>query len=82
MTGLPPPTHRAQVLLLSARNALLSRLVLGGRASPDALKKFSRLAFGAFGLGAMGRAGPSQEQVGGWGWEGLGPPHRAEPSGD
>lgn len=55
--------HPDQVLLLSARNALLSRLVLGGRASPDALKKFSRLAFGAFGLGAMGRAGPSQEQI-------------------
>ncbi len=69
-----PPT-RPQVLLLSARNALLSRLVLSGRASPDALKKFSRLAFGAFGLGALGRAGPSQEQVGeGWAWEGSGPP--------
>ncbi|KXZ53106.1 hypothetical protein GPECTOR_8g96 [Gonium pectorale] len=71
--GAPPPfrPHPDQVLLLSARNALLARLVLSGRASPDALRRFSRLAFGAFGGGAImgggpGRgaaAGPSTEQI-------------------
>ncbi|GLC43094.1 hypothetical protein PLESTB_000863800 [Pleodorina starrii] len=63
--------HPDQVLLLSARNALLARLVLGGRASPEALKRFQRLAFGAFGGGGFGgfgvrggaAAGPSNEQV-------------------
>ena len=35
-----------QVLLLSARNALLSRLMLAGCAGPDATRRFMRLAFG------------------------------------
>jgi hypothetical protein len=63
-----------QVLLLSARDALLARQVLSGRAGPDTLRRFSRLAFGAFGvpgagLGlARGKAGkeppgPTPEQV-------------------
>ncbi|GFR43890.1 hypothetical protein Agub_g5019, partial [Astrephomene gubernaculifera] len=60
-----------QVLLLSGRNALLARLVLGGRAAPEAAKRFQRLAFGAFGAlgfgggggGRGGSAGPSQEQL-------------------
>lgn len=37
-----------QVLLLSARNALLSRLVLAGRADPANTQRFSRIAFGSF----------------------------------
>ncbi|EFJ51098.1 hypothetical protein VOLCADRAFT_103740 [Volvox carteri f. nagariensis] len=62
--------HPDQVLLLSARNALMARLVLSGRASPEAAKRFHRLAFGAFGGGGFGSfgtrgaaAGPSREQV-------------------
>jgi hypothetical protein len=37
-----------QVLLLSARNALLARLVLSGAADPDARARFAQLAFGRF----------------------------------
>ncbi|GIL70787.1 hypothetical protein Vretimale_3881 [Volvox reticuliferus] len=44
-----------QVLLLSCRNALMSRLVLSGRENPDAVKRFQRLAFGAFGSADMGQ---------------------------
>lgn len=43
-----PLNYCLQVLLLSARNALLSRLVLQSRADPDNLKRFSRIAFGAY----------------------------------
>lgn len=57
--SLPPE----QVLLLSARNALLARQVLAGRSGPDATKRFCRLAFGVMGGGMAGRGGPSQEQV-------------------
>lgn len=35
-------------MLISARNALLSRLVLSGRASPEARARFAALAFGRF----------------------------------
>ncbi|KAG2498988.1 hypothetical protein HYH03_003174 [Edaphochlamys debaryana] len=69
----PPPfcLHPDQVLLLSARNALLARLVLSGRASADVTRRFSRLAFGAFGMGMGGMgvarggaaAGPTPEQL-------------------
>jgi hypothetical protein len=37
-----------QIVLISARNALLSRLILSGRASPEARARFSTLAFGRF----------------------------------
>jgi hypothetical protein len=37
-----------QVLLLSARNALLSRLVLAGRADAANSQRFARVAFGSF----------------------------------
>jgi hypothetical protein len=39
---------RLQVLLLSARNALLSRLVLAGRADAANSQRFARVAFGSF----------------------------------
>ncbi len=38
----------SQVLLLSARNALLSRLVLRGQASQEVKARFVQLAFGRF----------------------------------
>lgn len=52
-----------QVLLISARNALLSRRVLSGHAAPDTLKRFIRLAFGA--AAATGKPGtcPSPEAL-------------------
>jgi hypothetical protein len=37
-----------QIVLISARNALLSRLILSGRASPEARARFATLAFGRF----------------------------------
>ncbi|GLI58627.1 hypothetical protein VaNZ11_000362 [Volvox africanus] len=54
--GTQPPfrLNPEQVLLLSSRNALMSRLVLSGRASPDVVKRFQRLAFGAFGVSGLG----------------------------
>ena len=36
-----------QVLLVSAQQALLSRLVLEAKADPDSLSRFGRLAFGS-----------------------------------
>ncbi|GIL46881.1 hypothetical protein Vafri_3748 [Volvox africanus] len=56
--GTQPPfrLNPEQVLLLSSRNALMSRLVLSGRASPDVVKRFQRLAFGAFGASGLGAA--------------------------
>lgn len=48
-TGAPPLSLCwLQVLLLSARNALLSRLVLAGRADPANSQRFARVAFGSF----------------------------------
>eukprot|EP00775_Hariotina_reticulata_P005529 gene5529-5763_t len=40
--------HPDQVLLLSARNALLARLVLAGRADAGNTQRFCRIAFGNF----------------------------------
>jgi hypothetical protein len=40
-------TLRAQVLLLSAQDAMLSRLVLRGKAGPEERARFGKLAFGA-----------------------------------
>jgi len=37
-----------QVVLVSARNGLLSRLVLSGKAGPEARRRFAQLAFGRF----------------------------------
>jgi hypothetical protein len=37
-----------QVLLLSARDALLSRLILSGRSDIANTQRFSRVAFGAY----------------------------------
>lgn len=64
-----PLTHLAhhtnllvtQVLLLSARNALLSRLVLAGRADAQNAARFSRIAFGSCGGRGGGGAGRSPE---------------------
>ena len=38
----------SQVLLISARNALLSRLMLRGGAAPETRARFCQLAFGRF----------------------------------
>ncbi|KAG1654245.1 hypothetical protein FOA52_005800 [Chlamydomonas sp. UWO 241] len=45
-----------QVVLISARNALASRLVLSGRAGDDTLGRFLNLAFGAFGAAMVRRS--------------------------
>ncbi|GAX72603.1 hypothetical protein CEUSTIGMA_g59.t1 [Chlamydomonas eustigma] len=45
-----------QVVLISARNALLSRLVLSGRASDASLDRFLNLSFGQFGATMVKRS--------------------------
>jgi hypothetical protein len=47
-----------QVLLLSARDALLSRLVLSGRTDPANTQRFCRVAFGAYNPKPRGRNPP------------------------
>lgn len=47
-----------QVLLLSARDALLSRLVLSGRTDPANTQRFCRIAFGAYNPKPRGRNPP------------------------
>ena len=44
---LRPCCPRPQVLLLSAQDAMLSRLVLRGAAGPEERARFGKLAFGA-----------------------------------
>lgn len=57
-----------QVLLLSARNALLSRLVLRGGASPEAQSRFCQLAFGRFSSpAAVSEVGGMGMVLRGWG---------------
>jgi hypothetical protein len=57
--------HPDQVLIASARDALLSRLILSGRASPDATTRFARAAFGPVGArGVLGQGvGPRGEAL-------------------
>lgn len=55
----PHSLHLLQVLLLSARDGLLSRLVLSGAADAAATARFSRLAFGAFATRAAASAARS-----------------------
>lgn len=53
-----------QVLLVSARDALLARLVLAGRAGPEEERRFLRLAFGA--RAAMRRPAQGLVQQAAW----------------
>jgi hypothetical protein len=52
-----------QVLLLSARDALLSRLVLARRCDAANAQRFCRVAFGAFAGGGRGRGSSSSTQA-------------------
>lgn len=45
LDAVPEPVH-VQVLLVSAQHALLSRLVLSGKADSPTQARFARLAFG------------------------------------
>ena len=46
-SALFPPCCAAQVLLLSAQDAMLARIVLSGRAGREERLRFGKLAFGA-----------------------------------
>lgn len=61
-----------QVVLVSARNALLARLVMGGQASPEVVARFARLAFGRFADPATLSQVCVRGGVGGRGCRGLG----------
>lgn len=56
----PPHTRTMQVLLLSARDALLSRLILSGRSDPANTQRFCRVAFGAYNPKPRGKQPPPQ----------------------
>lgn len=54
------PSFSPQVLLLSARDTLLARLMLSGKADAATQQRFLRLAFGMF---SSGRRAPGPQQV-------------------
>lgn len=71
LPGAAPPSHpllSPQVLLLSARDALLSRLILNNRSDPANTQRFCRVAFGAYNPRARnapaGSATPSNSLAG------------------
>jgi hypothetical protein len=66
-----------QVILVSARNALLSRLVLAGRASEDSLMRFLNVAFGTFGSAMVRQASRGGVGVGSEGARSTGSSARA-----